>query len=91
MDRITITEEEVFNLLKNIKTDKAPAPDIIHPRLLKEGARELVKPLQIRFQKSMGTGTFLKELSMSPTSVVSNLMERIVRDRMLGFTVCKLR
>ena len=39
--------------LKNLNHAKSPGPDEIHPRILKELANELTKPLTILFQKTI--------------------------------------
>ena len=46
---IQITENEVKQLLKNLRVDKSPGPDYIHPRVLKECA----SPLTFLFQTSL--------------------------------------
>ena len=42
LSHIEVTREEVMRLLDNLKTDKSPGPDGIHPRVLKELKCELV-------------------------------------------------
>lgn len=54
---ILISEEEVFQILKNLKIDKAPGPDRLHPKLLKETALSLSKPLTKLFNLSIRTKT----------------------------------
>ena len=53
MSDIEITEEEVYKKLVDLKIDKSPGPDEIHPRLLKEMAKELSGPLTIIFNQSI--------------------------------------
>ena len=53
LNNIEITEIQVLDILKNLKPEKSPGPDNIHPRVLKECATELVKPLTLLFRKSM--------------------------------------
>ena len=48
-----VTIEEMTSLLKNLKPDKSPGTDEIHPRLLKESAHSLAKPLKMLFDLSM--------------------------------------
>jgi hypothetical protein len=50
---IKITEEKVKKLLQNLKTDKSPGLDGLHPRILKELAEVLAKPLAMIFQRSL--------------------------------------
>ena len=56
MDDITITEEGVFKLLKNLDTSKAVGPDEITARMLKESAKEIAPVLTSLFQQSLDTG-----------------------------------
>ena len=53
---ITVTEDGVLKLLKNIQTAKAPGPDSIPNRVLKECASELAPSITLLFQKSLDTG-----------------------------------
>ena len=52
-----ITNEEVENIFKTLKTTKPPGPDGLHPRLLVELTDELVEPFQKIFTKSLAEGT----------------------------------
>ena len=45
-------EEAVNNLLCHLDTHKSMRPDRIHPRVLRELAEELAKPLSIIYQQS---------------------------------------
>ena len=53
---VVVTEAFVLKALKNLKPDKSPGPDNIHPMVLKEAACEVVKPLTVIFQKSVSHG-----------------------------------
>ena len=46
---ISTTEEEMKEQLKNLKPNKSPGTDEIHPHLLRECASNLAKPLSILF------------------------------------------
>ena len=51
-----ITEEDVLSGLLRIDPFKSVGPDDIHPRILKELAHELYRPLTHIFRTSMATG-----------------------------------
>ena len=53
MADITIRAAEVQKKLQDLRTDKAPGADLIHPRLLKELAVEVAYPLAIIFQQNI--------------------------------------
>ena len=52
----TIQGEMVSDLLHHLDTHKAMGPDGIHPRVLRELAEALTKPLSIIYQQSWLTG-----------------------------------
>ena len=52
----TITTDQVEKKLRELKTDKSPGPDGLHPKVLKELASELAPPLTALFNKSLGSG-----------------------------------
>ena len=54
---LLITEKKVEKILKNLKPDKSPGPDGLHPRLLRELSVSLSKPLSIIFNTSITTGS----------------------------------
>jgi hypothetical protein len=47
MPELIRNEEMVLKQLNSLKIDKSPGPDELHPRLLKELAKSLAKPLSI--------------------------------------------
>jgi hypothetical protein len=52
-----ITEEDVLKELQNLDPNKSMGPDGLHPRVLKEVAPALSKPLRLIFQHSIDTGS----------------------------------
>ena len=57
MADITIGAAEVQKKLQDLRIDKAPGTDLIHPRLLKELAVQVAYPLAIIFQQSIDHST----------------------------------
>lgn len=56
MGDIKISVEDVCRKLKELNISKSPGPDNIHPRMLKELANELSRPLEIVFSQSIMEG-----------------------------------
>ena len=56
LDSIKIEESYVKILLLDLRTDKSPGPDQIHPRILKETAIHICKPLTKLFKLSISQG-----------------------------------
>ena len=53
---IQFSEKDIEEILKTLKVTKSPGPDNIHPRIPKELANVLAKPLYLLFRKSIDTG-----------------------------------
>ena len=58
LNSITISQQDVRDVLNNLNVTKASGPDLISPSLLKEGATILSKPLSIIFNRSLLQGYF---------------------------------
>ena len=56
LNNVIITDEAVHKVLSSLKVNKSPGPDLIHPRLLRELAKELASPLKKLFHKTMNVG-----------------------------------
>ena len=56
IESITITAEMVHKKLLKLKTDSAPGPDGIHPKLLQLAAQSLAEPLASQFNESLDQG-----------------------------------
>ena len=55
-----VSEDQMERALKSLKIDKSPGPDGLHPRVLKEVATEIAKPLTILFNTTIRTGKIPK-------------------------------
>ena len=56
LTNINISKEKIKKKLLELKISKAPGPDGLHPRLLKELAAQLSEPLELIFQLSFKQG-----------------------------------
>ena len=56
-----VTTEEMKKLLEQLKAGKSPGPDQLHPRILKECAKELALPLKLLFDLTMQKGRIPKD------------------------------
>ena len=56
LKEITFTELDIFIKLQQLKEDKACGPDSIHPKILKDCAKTLAKPLFLIFTESWSSG-----------------------------------
>ena len=65
MDEIVVTKEGVTKLLKGLNPSKALGPDELHPRVLKELAKELGPVFAHLFQQSINMGEIPKEWSLA--------------------------
>ena len=68
-DSFTITSQEVFDILNGLDISKASGPDLVNPRLLKEGASCLSAPLSKFFNHILCIGKFpqlWKEANATP-------------------------
>jgi len=52
MDDIIFSDTDVLLQLSNLKLDKSPGPDLLHPRVLHEIRSVLFKPLTTLFNQS---------------------------------------
>jgi len=63
---IDFSSADIMKILStgNLKAEKSPGPDNIHPSVLKECADVLASPLHLLFQKSLNEG-FLPQVKVS--------------------------
>ena len=57
INAITVSEEEVAELLQELDVTKSTISACVHPQVLKEAAKELAYPLSIIFNKSLSTAS----------------------------------
>ena len=65
IDEIVVTKEGVTKLLKSLNPSKALGHDELHPKVLKELAKELGPVFAYLFQQSINTGEIPKEWSLA--------------------------
>jgi Reverse transcriptase (RNA-dependent DNA polymerase) len=53
LNNVGITESKIIRKIKDLRADSAPGPDGLHPRLLKETANEIARPLRLIFTRSL--------------------------------------
>ena len=69
LDSIVISCQDVKDVLLHLNVTKASGPDLISPRLLREGADILALPYSIIFNRSLDQGYFpssMKEANVTP-------------------------
>jgi hypothetical protein len=59
-----------LKLLQNLKIDKSPGPDNLHPRLLFEIKESIAEPLNIIFNLSLALKTVPKEWKNAQISAI---------------------
>ena len=75
---IVFSKSVVARKLKELKVNKSPGPDLLHPRVLYEVRNELVNPLTCLFNKSMTFGVLPDEWKTSIVSVLHKKGKKIV-------------
>lgn len=69
LNDIEFTEQDIVKLLENLKPDKCPGPDQLHPKMLKH-CTSLAKPLSIIFRKSLDCGLLPNDWKCSNVSPI---------------------
>jgi len=67
---VVFTKEAILDKLANIKINKSPGPDLLHPRVLHEARYQLVTPLRLLFEKSYTTGTLPHDWKVASTAPI---------------------
>ena len=91
---INITRDKVIKKLLKIKTDKSPGSDEIHPRALKESAREIPLPLEIIFNSTLKSRFVPKDWKVADVTTIFKKGKRELsgnyRPVSLTSVVCKI-
>ena len=58
LESINISPDDVKQAIKQLKSNKAPGPNLIGPRLVKETSNELATPLSELYNLSLNTKTY---------------------------------
>ena len=69
LESITISVQDVLDVLKHLNVNKACGPDLISPRFLRKGAEILAQPYAILFNRSLTQGYFppsWKDANLTP-------------------------
>ena len=88
MCELKITEEDVYSKLCNLKIDKSPGLDMIHPRVLYE-MRDIIKyPLFLIYNKSLHSGVLSSEWRLAEVTAVHKQEAQLsLRDRASALSV----
>ena len=73
VDRTTFTvteEDDISKKLIQLKIDKSPGPDLIHPRVLYETRDVIIRPLFLIFRKSLKSGTLPTDWKLAEVTAV---------------------
>ena len=73
---MTVEEEETRRELKKLSPGKASGPDDINPRILRETASTIAKPLTIIFNKSIQTGTLPSQWTQANVTAIHKKGEK---------------
>ena len=92
-----LKSDMVQKYLDRIKVDKAPGPDGIHPRILKELSSVISKPLYLIFRDSLMTGIVpldwhranVVPIFKKETSIVGKILEGLIKDHIDEFLLGK--
>ena len=89
---LVINKDMVLKLLQNLKIDKLPGPDSLHPRLLFEIKESIAETLRIIFNQSLTLKTVPKEWKNTQISAIFKKGNTSQNYRPVSLTsvVCKI-
>ena len=94
LNEVLITEEQMYTTLKSLKVSKSPGPDEIHPRLLRELAKEVAYPLTLLFNKTLDEGKLPTEWKVAEVRPIykkgSKIQAGNYRPVSLTSVICKV-
>jgi len=77
MPAVLFSETDVNYKLSNLKLNKSPGPDLLHPRVIFELRDLLTKPLTVLFNQSMTQGVIPDDWQMSTVTAIFKKAEKI--------------
>ena len=66
-DEVSFDDEIIIDKLKNLKVNKSPGPDMLHPRILYEVRHQIVTPLRMIFESSFNSGKIPQDWKFANT------------------------
>ena len=70
LEKIVIDENDVRKLLVDLNIDKSPGPDQLHPRILREVAEIIAKPVTLIFQLSIDQSKLPQQWKLANVSPI---------------------
>ena len=67
---VNVTNDTVFNKLKNLKSSKSAGSNGLHPRVLREAAAQLCVPLTILFKRSLDEGLLPEDWKLKRANMI---------------------
>ncbi len=95
MTALTVTENNIEEVLQKLKVNKSPGPDGFHPMFLKNTAKAISRPLKIIFNRSLETCKIPDEWKTAQISAIyknkgSKKMAGNYRPISLTSVICKI-
>jgi len=92
--RVAFSEEAILDKLFNLKVNKSPGPDSVHPRILYEVRYQIVAPLHMIFETSYNIGLIPQDWKFANTAPIYNRgnKAKVNNSRLVSLTnvICKV-